>query len=168
MSLSIVRVCTIMIANFKNFAFPMSKNRSELLQNIKSLQRLMPSEDYSLYIKQAQQKYLQFVPPHSFLPAMDEKSPKSLNDVELNVLSKSRNSYLNNAFIPGIVEKQPEILKDSASDSVSDAIERWSDKIRKAASPEQLIRLINQINQRKRLGSTNQTSKPFWKRIFGL
>lgn len=145
----------------------MIKNRAELIQAIKSLQRLMPSDDYSEYLKQAQQKYLQYIPPHQFLPSMDEKSPKSLNDVELNVLSKSRSNYLNNVFIPTVVEKQPHILKEAAAETESEAIERWSASIKQAKSPEELIKLIGRINLLKKTDNSGGKKKSFWQRIFG-
>ena len=146
----------------------MIKNRTELVQAIKSLQRLIPGDDYSLYIEQAQRKYLNYVPSHSFLPAMDEKSPKSLNDVELNMLSRARHNYLNNVFIPTIAEKQPEILKDGARETTSEAIERWSKNIKSAKSPYELMKLISSINRRKKGQQDNKVNKPWWKRLFGL
>jgi len=146
----------------------MKHNRTALIQTIKELQRLIPSDDYSEYIKQAQLKYLQYIPPHRFLPAMDERSPKSLNDVELNVLSKARRNYLDIVFIPTVVEKQPEILKDSASETTDEAIDRWTQAIKKAQAPDALMMLINQINQRKKSHASKQKKPSLWKKILGL
>jgi len=146
----------------------MNNTRPELIKTIKALQRLMPSDDYSLYIKQAQQKYLQYIPAHRFLPAMDEKSPKSLNDVELNVLSKSRFNYLNNVFIPSVVEKQPHILKETSRETESEAIDHWIENIKKAPSTEHLIKLINRVNQLKKTQASSRKQPSFWKKIFGL
>ncbi len=146
----------------------MKNNRTTLIQTIKELQRLIPSDDYSEYLKQAQLKYLQYIPPHRFLPAMDEKSPKSLNDVELNVLSKAKSNYLNNVFMPTIAEKQPEILKDSAAETKGEAIDRWVATVKQAKTPAELMRLINTINQRKKRTGSKRKPTSFWKKIFGL
>jgi hypothetical protein len=145
----------------------MNKNRTELLKTIKALQRLMPSDDYSQYFKQAQHKYLKYIPPHQFLPAMDEKSPKSLNDVELNVLSKSRFNYLKNIFIPTVADKQPHILKETRRDTESEAIERWSKKISNVQSPDELIKLINRVNLLKKSTGYGHKKTSFWKSLFG-
>ena len=148
----------------------MSKNRNELLRDIKSLALLIPGDDYDLYIKQTQQKNLDYVPPYGFLPAMDEKSPKSLNDVELNVLSKSKQNYFNNIFIPIIVEKQAHILKDDKKESEKSAVARWTDLIKKAQTPNQLKSVIEKINLRmkSKTKGKNAQKKPFWKKILGL
>ena len=65
----------------------MNSDRQTLLKDIKALQLLIPGDHYQMYSKQAQQKNLKFVSKHEFFPAMDEKSPRSLNDIEYNVLS---------------------------------------------------------------------------------
>jgi hypothetical protein len=148
----------------------MSKNRNELLRDIKSLALLIPGDDYDLYIKQTQQKNLDYVPPFGFLPAMDEKNPKSLNDVELNVLSKSKQNYVNNIFIPVIVEKQAHILKDDKKESEKSAVARWTDLIKKAQTPNQLKSVIEKINLRMKSQTKgkNSQNKSFWKKILGL
>ncbi len=147
-----------------------SRSRSKLLQDIKLLQQLIPASEYDLYIKQAKHNNLVYVSQHNFLPAMDEKSPKSLNDVELNVLSMSKRKYIDNIFTPVVVEKQVHILKDGKGESTEAAIERWTQKIKKAQDPEQLKAVIEQINRRKKssAGSKKGQNKPFLKKILGL
>lgn len=145
----------------------MSKSRKELLQDIKSLQRLMPGREYDIYIKQAQQKNLDYIPRHQFLPAMDENAPKSLNDVELNVLSISKKKYLDNIFTPVIVEKQANILIDKKGESKEAAIKRWTDVIKQTQAPDELQKVIEKLNQRK--GSATKSKKKkksFWQNIF--
>ncbi len=147
-----------------------SRSRSKLLQDIKLLQQLIPAAEYDLYIKQAKQKNLVYVSQHSFLPAMDEKSPKSLNDVELNVLSMSKRRYIDNIFTPVVVEKQVHILKDAKGESAEAAVARWTQRIKKTQDSEQLKAVIEQINRRKRSssGSKKDKKKPFLKKILGL
>ena len=147
----------------------MSQDRKTLLRDIKLLQQLIPGEDYALYIKQCQQNNLQYVPSHGFLPAMDENHPKSLNDVELNVLSKARTSYLNNFFIPNIVEKQPDILKRKPEESTQKAIERWTESIKEAKTPGKLKTIIEDINRRRKSTSKSASKKKssFWRKLMG-
>jgi hypothetical protein len=144
--------------------------RKTLLKQIRSLQQLIPGEDYALYIKQCEQKNLQFVSPHSFFPAMDENSPGSLNDVELNVLCKARKNYLENVFIPVIVEKQMQILKSNPRESDKQAVSRWTELISSCQSPDKLITLIEDINRRKKpmAKSGRASKKPLWKKVLGL
>ncbi len=148
----------------------MSKNRKELLNDIKSLQQLIPGDDYAIYLKQAQQKNLQYIPKFQFLPAMDEKYPKSLNDVELNVLSRSKLNYLNNIFTPIVVEKNVHILMEKKQESEKAAIERWTESIKKAQNPSQLRSVIEKINRRMKSQSKNKKAnkKSFLKRLLGL
>jgi len=145
----------------------MAKNRKDLLQNIKSLQQLIPGDNYGVYIKQAQLKYLDFIPDHRFLPAMNDNSPKSLNDVELNVLSKSKQNYLNNIFIPTVVEKQAEILIGRQRETKDEAVERWTETIKKVGSPDELIKVINSINHLKKSKGKKKQKKSFWQKLFG-
>ncbi len=145
----------------------MSNNRAALLRDIKSLQLLIPGDDYDLYIKQSQQKNLEYVSPHGFLPAMDENNPKSLNDVELNVLSNSKKSYLDNIFIPVIVEKQAHILKESKKESAKSAVDRWTKNIKKSQTPSQLKSVIEKINLLMK-SNNKHSKKSFWKRVLGL
>jgi len=145
----------------------MLKKRKDLLQAIKSLQQLIPGDDYGVYSKQAQLKYLEYIPSHTFLPAMSESSPKSLNDVELNVLSKSKYNYLKNIFIPTVVEKQAHILVGRTHETEDKAIERWTEVIKKSASPEELIRTINAINHLKKQKKKSTKKKSFWQKLFG-
>lgn len=146
----------------------MNSNRQTLLKDIKALQLLIPGDHYKLYIKQAQQKNLKFISKHEFFPAMDEKSPRSLNDIELNVLSSSKRNYMDNIFLPSIVEKQASTLIDKPGEQESSAVNRWTEMIKKAQTAAQLMAIIKQLNQRRK-SSANKTGKQksLWKRILG-
>ncbi len=101
---------------------------------------------------------------------MDENSPGSLNDVELNVLCKARKNYLENVFIPVIVEKQMQILKSNPRESDKQAVSRWTELISSCQSPDKLITLIEDINRRKKpmAKSGRASKKPLWKKVLGL
>ncbi len=146
----------------------MIKTRKELLASIKSIQQLMPGKEYDIYIKQAQQKYLDYIPRHRFLPAMDEHSPKSLNDVELNVLSLSKKKYFDNIFTPIVVEKQAHILIDKAGESKEAAVNKWTEIIKKIQTIDELKKIIEKINLRKKSSvKKKKVKKSFWDKIFG-
>lgn len=146
----------------------MSKTRKELLKDIKSLQQLMPGKEYDVYIKQTQQRHLEYIPQHRFLPAMDENAPKFLNDIELNVLSLSKKKYINNIFKPVIVEKQAHILIEKKGDSLESSIKRWTETIKQTQTPSELKQVIEKINKLKKSSNNKKRKKPFWKKIFGL
>jgi hypothetical protein len=144
------------------------KGRKELLASIKSIQQLMPGKEYDLYIKQAQQKHLDYIPRHRFLPAMDENSPKSLNDVELSVLSLSKRKYFDNIFTPIIVERQAHILIDKKGESKEAAVSNWTETIRKIQTIDELKKTIEKINLRKKSSiKKKKVEKSFWDKIFG-
>ena len=148
----------------------MTKTRQTLLNEIQSLQQLIPGENYAMYIKQCGHKHLQFVSPVGFLPAMDENRPATLNDVELNVLSMARKNYLENVFMPVIVEKQIKALKLGPHESDKDTIARWMDLIITAQSPDKLIKIIEDVNRRRGPSEKSGASskKSFWKKMLGL
>lgn len=145
----------------------MKKTRKGLLDTIQSLQQLIPGDDYGVFIKHANLKYLDFIPDHQFLPSMNESLPKSLNDVELNVLAKSKKNYRENIFLPTVVEKQPKILIDKRkSETASEAVDRWLENIKQAKTPDELVKVINAINKLKKQGSQSKRKKSFWQQLF--
>ena len=145
----------------------MSKTRKELLVGIKSIQRLMPGKEYDIYTKLAEQKHLDYIPPHRFLPSMDDKSPKSLNDIELSVLTLSKKKYIENIFTPIIVEKQPQILVEKKGETKSEAIDRWTDMIKKIQTVEDLKAIIEKLNYLKSTAPNGKKDKKsFWQKLF--